>query len=520
MRSPFLILFMLVLVGQAATSPGQTKRQGAQESDRQLLKGFLVEGGRINFIEGDVQRIKPDDSVAALKSNQRLESGDIIQSGPSGRAEILLIPGYYLRLDHNTRLSLLDLSTGNLKLKLWNGSAILEVASYEIVNVMERIRRWQELSYEPVSFLTPGAEYMVASGGCYRFEVDAKGDSELRVLKGFAFVNGRRVDAGKSVSITQGKMDTPAGLQSEDEFERWSRQRAKGLVKANHSVSKTDWYKQVRSDRAYVSITDPADVPRAKEKFTVSADTGVVVLVENAFVSESGEDGWRKLQNGDRLTNGNRVRTAAESRAEIHVYPNCFLFLTGDTEIVYREAERRIAVVLLKGSAIAILDPDSDAAEPPVLTIVADKVEHTISEKGNYRVNMMEGAKSEFLVYKGTTRVPRSETSGSKKNRSPNRMEEETPLKDFNADSFDIWSYRRSRLPNIQSFGRYLGPTGGMWYLLESTGEYTFVPARFEYSSPYGGTYSIRFAQHTMLPEQRPNPARGPLDPPFRPTRP
>ena len=515
MRFLFLIVFMLVVLGQAPTSPGQS-----QDGDKVPLNGFLVEGNRINLIEGDVQLISGDSPIAALKSNQLLESGDILESGSSGRAEILLIPGYYLRLDHNTRISLMDLSTGNLKLKLWSGSAILEVASFEIVTMLDRVKRWQELSYDPVSFLTPAAEYIVASGGCYRFEVDAKGDSELRIRKGFGFVNGRRIDAGKSVSVAQGKMFTPTEAAAADEFERWSRQRARDLVKANHSLSKSHWYKQVRSDRAYIQISDPEDVSRAKERLTVSAETGIVALVENALVSEAGADVWRKLQSGERLTNRNRVRTAAESRAEIHVYPNCFLFLEGDTEIVYRETEGHVAVELLKGSAIAILDPGSDAAEPAVLTIVTDKVEHTISEKGNYRVNVMAGAKAELLVYDGPTRVPRSPISKAKKNRSLNRLEEETPLKDLNGDSFDVWSYRRSKLPVILGFGRYFGPFGGMWYLLDSTGEYTFVPARWEYSSPYGGRYSIRFAQDTSLQKPRPNPAIDPFDPPPRPIRP
>jgi ferric-dicitrate binding protein FerR (iron transport regulator) len=513
MRSVFPILLVLFVLGPAATTPGQT-----QDPDRVLLKGFLVEGGRVNLIEGDVRHINGDNSVGALTSNQTLENGEIIESGPTGRAEILLLPGYYLRLDHNTRISLLDLSAGNLKLKLWNGSAILEVPGYEIVTLMERIKRWQELSYEPVSLLTPGAEYLAAGGGCYRLSVTAKGDSELRVVKGVAFVNGRHIDAGKSLSIAQEQMVTPAASKLEDEFERWSRQRAKGLVKANQSLSKTGWYKRVRSDRAYVLITDPEDVTRAKERLTVSADTGVVVLVDNAIVSESEAGDWRKLQRDDRLKNGNRVRTAAESRAEIHVYPSCFLYLEGDTEIVYRDTEGRVEVELLKGSAIVIVDHNPEGAEPVLLTIVADKVKHTISEKGNYRVNVMGGTKPELLIYEGTTRVPTSKKS--KKNRSANTIEEETPLKDLTGDSFDVWSYRRSKLPMIRGFGRYFGPIGGMWYLLESTGEYTFVPGRYQYSSPYGGTYSIRFARDTLLEKPRPNPARDPLDPIFRPIRP
>ena len=503
----FSIVLLLVVLAEAA---GQSRQDG----DSLLLKGFLVEGGRLNVVDGDVQRIDSSGATTALKSNQTIESGDLIQSGASGRAEILLHPGYYLRLDHNTRISLLDLSPDNLKLKLWTGAAILEVASSEIAAMMDRVKNWRAMSYEPVSFLTPGAEYLTASGGCFRLKVDASGNSELRVVKGFAFVNGSRIEAGKSVSVSEGRLELTSASESvEDPFESWSRQRAKGLVKANQSLSKAHWYKQVRSDRAYVLIKDPEDAERAKERLTVSADTGVTVLVENAVVSGTADSAWRKLKSGERLTNGDRVRTAVESRAEIHVYANCFLFLEGDTEIVYRETEGQIVVDLIKGSAIAILEPDREAAELAVLTLAANKVEHKISERGNYRLNVTAGVKPELLVYEETTRVPHREM---KKSRSTSQLQDEMPLKKLTGDSFDVWSYRRSKLRVIRGFNRFFGPSGGMWYLLESTGEHTFVPAVWEYSSPYGGTYSIRFAQNDSFLRSRRNRRVDPLDKPGR----
>lgn len=129
LRFLFPIVVTLFVLAHAATVTGQSQ----QSVDRELLKGFLVKGGRPNLIEGNVQLINASNSVMALKSNQTFENGDTIQSAASGRAEILLVPGYYLRLDHNTRISLLDLSPGNLKLKLWSGSAILEVINEMIV---------------------------------------------------------------------------------------------------------------------------------------------------------------------------------------------------------------------------------------------------------------------------------------------------------------------------------------------------------------------------------------------------
>jgi ferric-dicitrate binding protein FerR (iron transport regulator) len=517
-QSVRFLLPVVLLYAFAAT--GQSPQSAPQDVDRVTLNEFLVEGGRSNRIEGGVERISGNNSVTALKSNRVLANGDTIQSASSGRAEILLIPGYYLRLDHNTRISLLDLSPDNLKLKLWSGSAILEVASVEMVVWSDFVEQRKQLSCEPVSLLTPTAEYIVASGGSYRFDVDAKEDSELRVLKGVAFVNGSRIDSGRIASGDRGKVVLRSTAKPQDEFDSWSRQRAKSLVKANGSLNNSQWYKRVRSNRGYVLIKDPEDASRARERLTVSAEPGVVVLAENASVSRAGAPAWWKLQTDERLTNGDRVRTAVESRAEIHLYPNYFLFLEGDTEIVCREFEGQVAVEMIKGSAVAILEPDTEATEPAVLTIVADKTEHRLSEKGNYRISMIAGAKPELLVYDGTTRVPLSEVSRSKKNRPSDKAHTEIFLHKLTGDGFDIWSYRRSRLVEIRSFRRYFGPFGGMWCLVESTGEYTFVPARWQYSSPYGGRYSIRFAEDTSFERPRPNPAQDPLEPPFRPIRP
>jgi hypothetical protein len=517
----FMAVVTLFALASEAAVTFQSPTLAQQEVDRVLLKDFLVEGGRPNVVGGVVERISSSNPVAPLKFNEILHNGDTIQSAGTGRAEILLIPGYYLRLDHNTRITLLDLSPDNFKLKLWIGCVILEIVNNEMFVCQDFVEERKQLSYQPVSLLTPGAEYLVAGGGgSYRFDVNGKGDSTLSVRKGAAFVNGSRIESGINVSLDQGRVVTASASRSQDEFDKWSRQRAKSLIKANHSLINSQWYKRVRSDRGYVLINDPEESSRAREKFTVSAETGVVVLVDNVLLSRATEPPGRKLKPGERLVDGDGVRTEVESRSEIHAYPNGFLFLEGGTEIVYREAEGQVAVELIKGSAIAILNPDSDTRDPAVLTIVAGKTEHRISEKGNYRISMNAGATSELLVYDGTRRVPVSQRSPAKKNPPADKLQAQTPIKKLTGDSFDLWSYRRSRLPEIRIFTRYFGPMGGMWFLVQATGEYTFVPARLEYSSPYGGRYSIKFAEDTLLDKKRPNPALEPLEPPFRPIRP
>ena len=508
-----LLIVVLLLVCASLTVVAQS-----QDGDSELLKGFVVEGGRTNRIEGDVQRLTFSAIRSTLKPNEQLENGDTIQTSTAGRAEILLVPGYYLRLDHDTRISIIDLSPENLKLKLWSGAAIVEIAVSGMVTWRDFVEHRKQLSYPPVSLLTRSAEYLVTGGGSYRFQINSNGSSELRVLKGLGFVNGSRVDNGTIASVDGGKL-TLTSSKSLDDFDNWSRERAKGLVKANGSLSKSQWYKRVRSNRGYLLITDPEDAARAKDRLTVSAETGVVGLVGNTFVSRPAVPDWQRLKPGERLVSGDRIRTAVESRAEIFVYANCFLFLEGDSEIVYREVEGLASVEMIKGTAIAILAPDPEAAEPPVLTIVAGGKEFRISERGNYRIGTSAGAQSEMMVYEGSKRVPIAQRGPVKKIRATDLMASETMLNKLTGDSFDIWSYRRSRLPEIRRFGRYFGPLGGMWYLVESTGEYTFVPERWEYSSPYGGNYSIRFGDDGSFERRRRYP-REIVDVPLRTNRP
>jgi len=498
-----VLIFSFVVTGQSSQQAG----------DSVLLKDFLVEGKRPNFIEGSVEHQRGS-YKAPLALKHTFENGDMIQAGDSGRAEILLIPGCYLRLDRNTRIGLLDLSPDNLKLKLWSGSAILEVAMTDMLPANEWEEQRRQLSYEPVSLLTPTAQYLVASGGSYRLNVDEKGNSELSLLKGIAFVNGSRIDSGMTASAANGKVILTSGLKPADDFESWSRQRGQALVKANHALKKSEWHKKVRSNRAYLLITDPEDPSRAKERLTVSAEAGVVDIVEDALVSGVETPAWRRLQATERLTNGDRVRTAVESRAEIHPYPTSFLFLDGDTEIVYREVEGQVAVEIIKGSAIAIMAPVAGATEAAVLTIVAGKSEYRISEKGNYRIDIRTRAKPELMVYVGPTRVASSELVKSKK------TQREPMLKELTGDSFDLWAYRRSMLLDVRRVRHYFG-FGGMWCQVESTREYTFVPAALEYRSPYGGAYSTTYAEpSSFFQRRRTNPHVDPLIPPERPMRP
>ncbi len=159
--------------------------------------------------------------------------------------------------------------------------------------------------------------------------------------------------------------------------------------------------------------------------------------------------------------------------------------------------------------------PAAEATEAAVLTIVADKTEYKIFEKGNYRINIVTSAKPELMVYVGPTRVAIGELVKT------NKPQPDTMLKKITGDSFDVWAYRRSRLLDVRGYRKYFGPFGGMWCFVESTRQYTFVPAALDYRSPYGGAYSTAYGEPRLFfQRRRPNPPGDPLPLPDRPLRP
>ena len=103
----------------------------AQTSNSQYV--ISAKAGGVNYTSGDVKTTRKDTTEALIVSIQdTLENGDQIQTGPDGRAEILLNPGSYLRLSENSTLEFTDTSFDSLRVKLRSGTAIVEVAGDDL----------------------------------------------------------------------------------------------------------------------------------------------------------------------------------------------------------------------------------------------------------------------------------------------------------------------------------------------------------------------------------------------------
>jgi hypothetical protein len=484
------LLISVLILAFAGSVPGQSRDPHEPREDTVIASGFRVEGGLVNLTEGEVVCLCSGVPTRGVQGGQSLKNGDILRIDGKGRAEILLNPGYYLRLFNNTQATLLDVSPGNLKIKLSRGTAIFEIA----VNGWSDRYKIQELLFDSVTVITPRDEYAIIRGGAYRFNVDADANSDVTVLRGVVVVAGSRVTDGKTASMRSGRPAVaPVSETAADKFDNWSRDRGVYLVQANKSLARMSWYKKMQDEDAYITILDPADPARADAMSTISARNGVVSFVEKGAILRSGEPAWQELGAGDNLTDGDRVRIAPESRAEIHPYANFSLYLGADTEIAYSEqADGEVSVTILRGSAVIIPAYDPKAKERNTLLLIAAQTEYRIADRGTYRINVLSEGRSEMLVYDGVVRVGDQEIKGRKRIVRPVSGESEFSLDPLSQDSLDIWSNKRYALGPARRLRRLMS-VGGLWFLSKSAHQYTFVPGGWAFNSPYGGGYSIRY---------------------------
>src|ERR1700730_15497814 len=117
MRLASLMPITLLALVLDPTAPCQSQQRSDRRPDKVPAKEFRVHGGLVNFAEGDVQCVCGGGPAKRLQARQVVGDGDTVQVGDEGRVEILLEPGYYLRLFNRTQARLVNLSPGNLKIK-------------------------------------------------------------------------------------------------------------------------------------------------------------------------------------------------------------------------------------------------------------------------------------------------------------------------------------------------------------------------------------------------------------------
>jgi hypothetical protein len=206
--------------------------------------------GFVNRADGIVHVLRHDseDGKAGRASlGTQLRDGDRLSTDANSRAEILLNPGSYLRLNENTEVRAVNTSFSETRFELLKGSAIVEIGQID--------------KKAPIELVTPNGPLSITKESTL-IRVDAKTSATwVAVRQGEVYLGPRmtaladqgsaKIKRGKLVRLTAGsekpelaKVDKDAM----DNFDAWSFNRAQTLVAANlsslrqNSLLSGGWY--------------------------------------------------------------------------------------------------------------------------------------------------------------------------------------------------------------------------------------------------------------------------------------
>lgn len=184
--------------------------------------GISAKAGGVNAVVGRVMVARKGQQPQLLTSTDNLTAGETVTTGYSSNAEILLNPGSYFRLGENSEFQFEDISLDNLRLRLVNGSAIIEATGVADMDL-------------GIKVTTVHGEFRIIRSGVYRIDVQPR-FAELAVRKGRASFGPNKTDiikGGKVVTLSNGVAVVAKLDKAKDSFDDWSKQRAELLAKAN-----------------------------------------------------------------------------------------------------------------------------------------------------------------------------------------------------------------------------------------------------------------------------------------------
>ena len=177
--------------------------------------------GTLNYVEGQAQ-IGSEDLSAKSVGSADLRAGQTIAT-ETGRAEILLTPGVFLRLDNNSSAEMISPSLTNTEVQLNKGRAMLEVAEIHKQN--------------DIKIAQNGATTQILKNGLYEFDANS---GEVQVFDGKAKVEaksnivdlkgGRELNVSSDAALKTQKFDKKKNV---DDFYNWSALRSQYESEAN-----------------------------------------------------------------------------------------------------------------------------------------------------------------------------------------------------------------------------------------------------------------------------------------------
>ena len=181
---------------------------------------------RLSLVNGDVQLQPGDDGewVPAV-ANMPLGDGDRIWVPEGGRAEVQIQGGVYLRLAARTALDIVDLRDESYQFYLGEGRAYINNRKGGI---------------DHIQVDTPHASAGIFDNSLVMVDAGRQGITDVSVIRGYALVETERgktrVPAGNALHLTDGTGAEIAPIDPPDAWERWNRNRDRGLADAAESL--------------------------------------------------------------------------------------------------------------------------------------------------------------------------------------------------------------------------------------------------------------------------------------------
>jgi hypothetical protein len=212
---------------------------------------YLVstKAGFVNRADGKVyiQRVDSEDGQPGRASlGTQMREGDRLKTDADARAEILLSPGSYLRLDQNTEIRAVSTAWSMMTFELVKGSIIVEVGvDPQPIGEFVPVANQMVTKKTPLEIMTPHGTFFAAKDTLVR--IDAKtaatwiavrqGEIRLGTRELVIANKAEKVKRGKLVRLTGSAQPELAKVDKDqiDNFDSWSFVRAQTLVQANLS---------------------------------------------------------------------------------------------------------------------------------------------------------------------------------------------------------------------------------------------------------------------------------------------
>jgi hypothetical protein len=188
-------------------------------------QGGMAQPGTLNYTEGQVSI---NGNAVRASHNTAVQLGQVLQT-QDGKAEMLLTPGVFLRLNNHSQARMVSDSITDTRIELLQGEAMVEAAQVEMANNL--------------TIADAGSSTQIDKRGIYQFNADqprvAVFDGEVTVTEGDHSVNVKKGHQLALVAQNEKLKTQSFNVNNPDPLYSWSRLRSEYMAEANMSSAQT-----------------------------------------------------------------------------------------------------------------------------------------------------------------------------------------------------------------------------------------------------------------------------------------